>query len=64
MEVGETAATRRDGTSAEDYIRESILNPNAFVVEGFQPNIMPQNYSQQLNSQQVDDLVAFLLAQD
>jgi mono/diheme cytochrome c family protein len=62
-QIGEIAATREDGTSAEDYTRQSILNPNAFVVEGFQPNIMPQNYSQQLSSRQLDDLIAFLLAQ-
>jgi mono/diheme cytochrome c family protein len=61
--IGDVAATRKDGVSAEEYIRESILNTNAFVVEGFQPNLMPQNYSQQLSNNQLDDLVAFLLAQ-
>jgi mono/diheme cytochrome c family protein len=61
--VGEVAATRKDGVSAEEYIHESIVSPNAFVVEGFQPNLMPQNYSQQLSTKQLDDLVAFLLAQ-
>jgi len=62
-QIGEVAATRKDGLSAEDYIRESILNPNATTVEGYQANIMPQNYSQQLSKGQLDDLVAFLLAQ-
>jgi len=61
--IGEVAATRKDGASAEEYVRESIQNPNAQVVEGFQPNLMPQNYSQQLSNKQLDDLVAFLLAQ-
>ncbi len=28
------------------YIEESIYDPNAKVVEGFQPNIMPQNYEE------------------
>ncbi|HEY63384.1 MAG TPA: cytochrome C, partial [Caldilineae bacterium] len=51
-----------EGFSAEDYIRESILSPKAFVVEGFQP-LMPQNYGEQLSQQELDDLVAFLLAQ-
>jgi mono/diheme cytochrome c family protein len=62
-QIAEVAATRKEGASAEEYLRESILNPNAYVVEGFQPNIMPQNYGQQLNNQQLDDLVAFLLDQ-
>jgi len=61
-QIGEIAATRKEGFSAEDYIRESILSPKAFVVEGFQP-LMPQNYGEQLSQQELDDLVAFLLAQ-
>jgi cbb3-type cytochrome c oxidase subunit III len=44
----------------EDYIRESVLNPNAVVVEGYQPNIMPQNFSERLSDMNLDDLVAYL----
>lgn len=62
-QIGEVATTREEGYSAEDYIRESITNPNTYVVEGYQSGIMPQNYSQQLSQQELDDLVAFLLAQ-
>lgn len=29
------------GTADENYIRESILNPNAHIVKGFQPGLMP-----------------------
>ncbi len=61
-QIGTVAATRKEGMSAEDYIRESILNPDAFVVEGYQP-IMPKNFGDQLSQQELDDLVAFLLAQ-
>lgn len=42
------------------YIEKSIKEPNAEIAQGFQPNIMPQDYSSQLNSQQLADLVAFL----
>jgi mono/diheme cytochrome c family protein len=63
-QIGEVAATREDGVSAEDYIRESILNPNAYVVDGYQPNIMPQNYGDQLSNRELDDLVEFLLVQE
>lgn len=42
----------------EDYIRESIVAPDAEVVPGFPP-IMPKSYAQ-LPEQQVADLVAFL----
>ena len=62
-QIGEVAATREDDSSAEEYMRASILNPNAYMVEGYQSNIMPQNYGQQLSDRELDDLVAFLLAQ-
>ena len=63
-QIGEVAATREEGVSAEDYIHTSIVNPNAHMVEGFPPNVMPQNYEDILSDQQLDDVVAFLLAQE
>jgi mono/diheme cytochrome c family protein len=63
-QIADVAATRKDGVSAEDYIRESIVTPNAFVVEGYESNIMPQNYGQQLSSRELDDLIDYLLTQE
>lgn len=62
-QIGEVAATRKADLSAEEYIRESILNTNAYIVDGYQENIMPQNYDQQLSQSDLDDLVTYLLAQ-
>ena len=47
--------------TAADYIHESIVDPNAYVTEGFSAGIMYQNYSKDLTSQQIDDLVAYLM---
>jgi mono/diheme cytochrome c family protein len=44
------------------YIRTSIVDPNFRVAQGFSPNVMPQNYGDQLSPEQLDDLVAFLAA--
>jgi mono/diheme cytochrome c family protein len=44
----------------EQFIRESIVNPNAEIASGYQPNIMPSNYGQQLSQAQLADLVAYL----
>lgn len=60
--LGGRAAEMIEGYSAAEYVRESILNPCAFVVEGFSC-VMPQNYGDQLNPQDLADLVAFTLAQ-
>jgi cytochrome c oxidase subunit 2 len=43
-----------------DFIKESIVDPNAEIAAGFQPNIMPQDYGSNLTSKQIADLVAFL----
>ena len=42
-----------------EFVRESILDPNAEVAEGYQPGIMP-SFEEQLSEKQVNDLVAFL----
>mgnify|MGYP001589759576 CR=1 FL=1 len=48
-------------TSAEEYLRESILQPDAYVEAGFAPGVMYQAYSSTLTDGEVADLVAFLL---
>ena len=47
--------------TAQEYLRESIVNPNAYVVKGFPPNVMYQNYGKDLSAQDIADLVAFLM---
>jgi cytochrome c oxidase subunit 2 len=52
-----------DGTTVtadEDYIRESMLDPNAKVVAGFQPGIMPQNFANILSEDQINQIIAFI----
>jgi mono/diheme cytochrome c family protein len=62
-QIGTVAETRVEGMTAEEYITQSIIDPNAFVVEGFQPDLMPKTFGEQLTDEQLSDLVAFLLAQ-
>jgi mono/diheme cytochrome c family protein len=61
--IGGRAATRKPGTKAAAYLVESLLDPNAFVVEGFsKPSIMP-NVSKPpigLNRSEVWATAAFL----
>ena len=45
------------------FILESIVNPDAEVTSGFADNLMPEDYGQKLNEQQLADLVAFLTPQ-
>ena len=50
------------GLSAEEYLRESILDPAAYVVEGY-TGIMASGYKFLLSEDDVNNLVAFLLTQ-
>jgi cytochrome c oxidase subunit 2 len=44
-----------------DFIRTSIVDPNAEIAPGFQPNVMPGNFGESLSQQQLDSLVEYLL---
>jgi mono/diheme cytochrome c family protein len=55
------AESAASGTSAEDYLRESIVTPDAHVTEGFTPGVMYQNYGKDLTEQEINDLVAYLM---
>ena len=59
--LAETAANRIEGQSAAEYLYHSITDPNAYVVEGFPPNVMPQNYADILSDQDLADLITYLL---
>jgi ferredoxin len=59
--IATRAATRVPGLSAEEYIRQSILDPNAYVVPGFPKGQMIQNLGEILSVDQIDDLIAFLM---
>ncbi len=41
------------------YLHESIVDPDAQIVKGFQPNVMPATFSH-LSAQQINDLIAYI----
>lgn len=43
------------------HVEEMIKDPNAEIAKGYPPNVMPQNYEQILSSQEIEDLVKYLL---
>lgn len=51
-----------NAVSAEQYLLESIVLPNIYLVEGFNQGIMPGTYSDLLTEQQVADLIAYMLS--
>ena len=61
--ISERAGDRVPELSAVEYLRESIVDPSAYVVEGFSFAPMPTNFSLLMSEGDIDDLVAFLLTQ-
>lgn len=64
--VAEERASEAGVDSALAYVRQSILEPNAHIVEECPtgdcvPGTMPNNFNEQLSEEQIDDLVAFLM---
>jgi mono/diheme cytochrome c family protein len=66
--VATNAATRVEGMTAEEYIRESILDPAAFISPDCptgpctEPTVMPLTFGESLTDEQLDALVLYLLS--
>lgn len=61
LAIGARCADRVGGMGCKEYLHQSLVEPNAYVVEGFQP-IMP-DVRRTLSDQQIWALVAFLQSQ-
>ena len=46
---------------SEAHVKEMITDPNAEIAKGYPPNVMPQNYEQELSPKELEDLVKYLL---
>ncbi len=44
-----------------NFVRESIIDPNAEIEEGYQPDLMPKDFDAKLSDEQLDALVEYLL---
>lgn len=68
--VASRAGSSVRGQSAEQYLRQSIVDTEAFLAKGCQaadpeapcaPHVMPKDWEEKLSAQQINDLVAYLL---
>ncbi len=60
--VGDRAANTVQGLDAVEYLRQSITQPDAYVIPGFAAGVMPSFAS--LSDTDVNDLIAYLLTLD
>ena len=45
----------------DQFVRQSIVDPNAYVARGYPPNVMPKTFAQ-LPKSQLDALVQYLIS--
>jgi caa(3)-type oxidase subunit IV len=56
------ADNRVRGESAQQYIHQSIVDPSAYVVSGFQ-DMMPKDFAKKFSNEQINALVDYIVAQ-
>jgi mono/diheme cytochrome c family protein len=58
--LADVAAQRSPPLSAAAYIYQSIIDPGAHIVEGYQ-NAMAQNFADRVSEQELADMLVYLL---
>ncbi len=61
LNIKDRALTRVDGMTAAEYIYQSIVDSKAYTVEGFDPELMPQNWAEIYSELEIFDIVAYLM---
>jgi cytochrome c oxidase subunit 2 len=56
------ASAQKAGQPLEDFIRESIVDPNKYIAPGYPKSVMPETFGSALSKQQLDGLVQYLIS--
>jgi cytochrome c551/c552 len=57
-----SASAQKAGQPLDEFIKTSIVDPGAFVAEGYPDGVMPTDFGTKLSATDIDDLVAFISA--
>jgi mono/diheme cytochrome c family protein len=58
--IATAAVNRVNGMDAQSYIEQSILEPSAYIPDGFS-DLMPATYTETLSEDEFEALIAFLM---
>lgn len=61
LNIKDRAPTRVEGQSAAEYLYNSIVNPDEHLVDGFDAELMPKNWTAIYSDIEIFDMVAYLL---
>jgi cytochrome c oxidase subunit 2 len=56
------AYAQQAGKPLPDFVRQSIVDPNAYIQHGYPKNVMPQTFGKSLSPPQLDALVQYLIS--
>jgi cytochrome c oxidase subunit 2 len=56
------ALAQSAGKPLEDFVRQSIVDPNAYIAKGYPKNVMPATFGKALSKQELDALVQYLVS--
>lgn len=59
--ISARGGTRVDGLDARTYVYSSIMEPSAYLVEGF-TDAMPKDLAKKLTGEELDSVVAYVLS--
>ena len=55
-----TAAANEAGIPVPEFVRSSIVDPDAVIAPDYQPGVMPKDFAQSLSPEELDALVAYV----
>jgi cytochrome c oxidase subunit II len=55
-----TAAAEEAGMPVAEFVRQSIVDPDAVITPDYQPGVMPKDFAQTLTPEELDALVAYV----
>jgi cytochrome c oxidase subunit 2 len=47
-------------TADDDYLRRSIIDPNAQIVDGFKPDVMPDFFGERLTEEDITNVIEYI----
>lgn len=53
---------KSQNVALDAFVKQSIVDPNAFISPGYAKGLMPQTFASSLGAKKVDELVAFITA--
>ncbi len=58
--INDVAGTRVEGLTAEEYLLQSIMRPNDYIVEGYENVAMDPTIALRLSLEEINQVVAYL----